>query len=128
MNEVVVKRKDELTDALARIVRGIWDAYLAEDAERHAGFMADDYSAVHPDGSFHTRPPTAAEIAAARISRYRLTELEAWPLGAEAALMRYLAEVEAGGAKYRFVVGEVWVKRGVEWKCRYYQPTVPTEK
>jgi hypothetical protein len=126
MNELVVKRRDALTEALAGKVRGIWDAYQAEDAKLHAGFMSADFSAVHPDGSFHTRPPTAKEIAAARISRYRLTEMEAWPVGADTALLRYLAEVEAGGAKYHFVVGEVWVKQGSEWKCRYYQPTVPT--
>jgi len=127
MNAVVLKGKDALTEMLAGKVRGIWDAYMAEDAVLHANFMAEDYSAVHPDGSFHTRPPTAKEIAAARISGYRLTEMEAWPVGSDAALMRYLAEVEAGGRQYHFVVGEVWVKRNGEWKCRYYQPTVPRE-
>jgi len=125
MNEIVLKRKDALTEALAGKVRGIWDAYMAEEANLHASFMTEDYSAVHPDGSFHTRAPTAEEIAAARISGYRLTEMEAWPIGSDAALMRYLAEVEAGSGKYRFVVGEVWVKRHGEWKCRYYQPTIP---
>jgi hypothetical protein len=65
-------KEGTLTEALAAKVRGIWDAYLAEDADLHASFMTADYSAVHPDGSFHTRPPTAEEIAAARISGYRL--------------------------------------------------------
>jgi len=125
MNEVSVKKTNALTEALAEKVRGIWDAYMAEDAERHASFMTEDYSAVHPDGSFHTRPPTAKEIAVARIAGYRLTELEAWPVGSDAALMRYLAEVQADGRKYYFIVGEVWVKHAGEWKCRYYQPTVP---
>jgi len=125
LREIHLKGKDALTETLAENVRGIWDAYMAEDAERHAGFMTEDYSAVHPDGKFHTRPPTREEIAAARISGCRLTEMEAWPVGADAALMHYRAAVEAGGAKYHFVVGEVWVRRGGDWKCRYYQPTVP---
>ena len=125
MNEVVLKLKEPLTGALAEKERGIWDAYMAEDAVLHASFMTGDYSAVHPDGSFHTRPPTAQEIATQRIAGYRLTEMEAWPVASDVALMRYLAEVEAGGRKHHFVVGEVWVKLSGEWKCRYYQPTVP---
>jgi hypothetical protein len=117
MREILQKTVDELTGLLAQRVREMWDTYTAEDIWRHDAMFAEGYCPVDPYGSFHRRPPTAEEIAAAQIGGYRLTEMEAWPIEAEVALLRYLAT-------HRFAVGDVWWKRGGEWKCRYYQATM----
>jgi hypothetical protein len=43
----------------------MWDAYRAVDERANSEILADDFGAVHPDGSVHIGTPTAKEIAAA---------------------------------------------------------------
>ncbi len=48
-------------------------------------------------------------------------------VGADAALVTYIAEVEIPGdppIRAQFAVGEVWVKHRGAWLCRYYQGTL----
>lgn len=58
-------------------------------------------------------------------------QVRAIPLGLDAALMTYTAEVDApSGGKMTHVtyqVGEVWVRWAGEWKCRYCQGTPVTK-
>jgi hypothetical protein len=128
MAKVEVRKQDALTEALGRLLKKLWDAYTAFDAETHNGILAEDYRAVHPDGTVHLGKPTREEIAAAPIADYWLREFEAWPIGDGAALATYAAEVEVRNqgsvARFRLAVGEVWAKRGGEWKCRYYHATM----
>jgi hypothetical protein len=148
MGEIQLVAADWLTQLIAERIRKIWDAYMAVDASGHNELLAEDYSAVHPDGSFHLGRPTAQQIAAAPIAGYWLTGMQTWPITGEVALARYQAEVEAKsaeqasrfrsevgqvgveaksagqGLRFRFAVGEMWVKRGGMWKCRYYQATM----
>ena len=128
MAKVKALTRDALSKALAERLEKIWDAYTAFDAETHNALLAEDYRAVHPDGSVHPGKPTADEIKAAPIEDYWLRELQAWPIGEEAALATYVAEVEVrshgSAARFKFAVGEVWAKRGGEWKCRYYHATM----
>ncbi len=65
------------------------------------------------------------EITAAAIEDYCLTELQVWPVGEEAAIVAYKAEVKVSGAAamHKFEVGEVWMKEDGKWKCRYYHAT-----
>jgi hypothetical protein len=87
------------------------------------GRPATSYS----DGSLHQRPPTEAELRAEPLDTFSLTKLQVAPVTADTALVNCIADVE-GPSKgkrihVRWQVGKVWVKRGSEWKCRYYQPT-----
>jgi hypothetical protein len=51
MSRIHTKNDHELTLALAgRLQRG-WDAYLTMDAAGHSEMLADDYRAVHPNGT-----------------------------------------------------------------------------
>lgn len=128
MSTVHTANQDDLTRILAARLREVWDAYQRLDAPAHNAILTDDYTAVHPDGSVHPRPPTAQEIAAAPIGDYSLTEVRAVPLGPDSALVNYLADVDvpSNGSPMRvkFVVGEIWLKRSGQWKCRYYQATL----
>lgn len=120
-------KPDALTKALAEWLQELWDAYVCSDMASHSAILANDYRAVHPDGSVHVGKPSAQDLAAAPIEDYWLKELQAWPIGEEAALVTYAAEVEVrnqlSAARHKFAVGEVWAKREGEWKCRYYHAT-----
>ena len=128
MGEIQLAAADWLTQLIAERIRKIWDAYEAVDAAAHDELLTEDYSAVHPDGSFHPGRPTAQEIAAAPIAGYWLTRMQTWPITGEVTLARYAAEVEVKSAgkasRFRFAVGEMWAKRAGVWKCRYYQATM----
>lgn len=127
MSRIHAKNDHELTLALAGRLQRVWEAYLAADEEAHSELLADDYRAVHSDGTVHVGKPSAAEMAAAPIEDYWLKDLQAWPVGEEGAIATYSAEVEArvglSAQRFRFEVGEVWMRHSGEWKCRYYHAT-----
>ncbi len=128
MNPARSAAAPELTEAISARLFALWDAWKNQDAAAHHQFLTDDYTAVHPDGTLHAGKPTAQEIAAAPIAAYKLSHLRVAPMGADAALVTYIAEVEIPGgispAHAQFAVGEVWVKQRGEWLCRYYQGTL----
>jgi hypothetical protein len=127
MGEIHAVTQNELTRALAERMRTQWDAYIRVDEAAHSEVLADDFRAVHPNGALHIGKPSAADIAAEPITDYWLTELQAWPVGDEAAIATYTATVTvpgAAGQRFQFVVGEVWMKYGGQWKCRYYHATM----
>lgn len=121
-------KDNELTNTIAEGLGKTWDAYLVGDESAHSEMLAEDYRAIHPDGTMRTGKPTAAEMAAAPIEDYWLREVEAWPVGDEGAIVTYTAEIEVrrglSAERLKFAVGEVWMKHGVEWKCRYYHATM----
>jgi hypothetical protein len=108
-------------------IRRIWQAYKDGDIDAHNALLAEDYTAIFPDGSLHLRRPTLEEIRSTPLSSYALSELRITPLTAETALASYLADVEGAlhgkWVHLRWRVGEVWVRRQGEWTCRSYQPT-----
>ena len=116
-----------MTQLLAERLRKVWDTYLVADEEVLSGLLASDYRAVHPDGTVHLGKPNAKEMAAAPIEDYWLRDVEAWSVGDEGAIVAYTAEVEVrnglSAQRLPFAVGEVWMKYGGEWKCRYYHAT-----
>jgi len=121
-------KENDLTRELAERLRNIWDAYLLADEEAHSEMLADDFRAVHPDGTMHVGKPSAKEMAAAPIEDYWLRDMEAWPVGEEGAIVTYTAEVEVrsglSAQRFQFAVGEVWMKHAGQWKCRYYHATM----
>jgi hypothetical protein len=128
MGEIHVTGQNELTRVLAERHREMWDAYMRVDEAARSTFMTEDFRAVHPNGTVHIGKPSAKEIAAEPIEDYWLTEMQAWPVGKEAAIVTYTAEVQArvdeSSARFKFEVGEVWLKVGGQWRCRYYHATM----
>ena len=120
-----------LTAAIRPRLLAIWEHYKNQEVDAHNALLADDYQAVFPDGTLHNRKPTAQEIAQARMTAYTLVQVKAVPLASDAALVTYTAEVDGpSGGKIihaTYQVGEVWVKRAGEWKCRYYHGTPVTK-
>ena len=120
-----------LTEAIRPRLHAIWEHYKNQEAAAHNALLADDYQAVHPDGTLRNRKPTPQEIAQAPLTAYTLVQVKAVPLGPDAALVTYTAEVTGpSGGKIIHVtyqVGEVWVRRSGEWKCRYYHGTPVTK-
>ena len=127
MRHIHTKNNHELTLALAVRLQGVWDTYLTVDAPGHSEILADDYRAMHADGSVHVGKPSAEEMEAAPIEDYWLRDLQAWPVGEEGAIATYTAEIEVraglSAKRLRLEVGEVWMKHGGVWKCRYYHAT-----
>ena len=127
MGEIRSGAQNELTKLIADRMRELWDAYARIDEAAHSALLTREYRAVHPDGTVHLGKPSAKEVAAAAIEDYWLTELQAWPVGEEAAIVAYTAEVKVKGEdstkKHKFEVGEVWMKEDGKWKCRYYHAT-----
>jgi hypothetical protein len=121
-------KQTELTRAIARRLAQLWDANLMADEPAHSALLADDYRAVHPDGTMHLGKPSAKDMAEGPIEDYWLRDLEAWPVGDEGAIVTYTAEIEVrsglSAQRLRFAVGEVWMKHRGEWKCRYYHGTM----
>jgi Domain of unknown function (DUF4440) len=131
VNDVSLATDDLLTQTLADRVRAVWEAHKSVDIARLNAVLTNDYTAVHPDGTVYSRKPTEQEIAAEEVDRYHLTQLRAVPIGPKSALVTYFAEVGIAShiapATVKFVVGEVWIKKFRDWKCRYYQATVLKE-
>jgi uncharacterized protein DUF4440 len=128
MGEVHAVAKNELTRVMADRHREMWDAYMRVDEAAHSAVLAEEFRAVHPDGTVHIGKPSAKEIAAEPIEDYWLTEMQAWPAGEEAAIATYTAEVQVrvdeSSVGFKFEVGEVWLREGGQWKCRYYHATM----
>ncbi len=117
---------DELARAIAARSQQMWQAYWDKDAAAHTAILTDDYTSIDPDGTMHG-PATAQQTAAAAIAAFTFSERKVWPLGDNAALSTYFADVElpAGTqpAHIRFAASEVWVRQQGEWKCKFYQGT-----
>lgn len=87
-------KAEALTDAIRPRMLAIWDHYKNQEAEAHNALLADDYQAVGPDGSFRSGKPMPQEIAEAPLTAFTLVQVKGVPLGPDAALMTYTAEVD----------------------------------
>jgi hypothetical protein len=60
------------------------------------------------------------------ITGYKLSQLRVVPVGVDAALVTYFANVKTPGniVEFQMAVGEVWVKRHGQWLIRAYSGTL----
>jgi hypothetical protein len=125
MGDIQLLTENELTWIMAEKLRKVWNAWVKHDEAAHDELLAEDYRAVYSDGTVHVGGPAAGEMDAQPVEDYWLKELQAWPVGQEAAIVSYVAEVKspAKETRLRFLVGEVWVKRAGQWKELHYQET-----
>jgi hypothetical protein len=108
--------------------RESWEQYRKRDKAGFAAGLAEGYRGVEDDGDGARDAKTAvAEIDGFQLSQYTLADFHVTWLSASAALVTYTAEYSgtAGGQPVhdKIAVGEVWVKRGGDWKELYSQDT-----
>jgi hypothetical protein len=115
----------EMSEAISTRVVAQWENWKNQDAGNNA-LIAEEYESCWPDGSRHVGKPTAEQMRAQPITGYALSQFRALPIGADAALVTYLADVTvpSGGTEHHIAVGEFWVKRGGEWSIRAYSGTL----
>jgi hypothetical protein len=112
----------EITEAISARLHTQWEAWKNQDAASNNAIIADDFQSFWPDGSRHIGKPTAQQMSEQPITGYKLSELRVVPVGADAALVTYFANVKIPGndAEFQMAVGEAWVKRNGQWLIRGY--------
>lgn len=115
----------EITQTIFPLIQQVWTAHRGGDVIGEAGLLTEDYTSVHPDGSFHFGKATAQEMQGGPIGAFILSDVRIAETSPDAVLANYIATVEIPGAPKlsKFAVAELWVKRGPDWKRRYYQAT-----
>jgi hypothetical protein len=103
----------ELTEAISVRLVAQWEAWKNQDAASNNAITADDFNSFWPDGSRHLGKPTAQQMSEQPITGYKLSQLRVVPVGADAALVTYFADVKTpdDNVEHQMAVGEVWVKR-----------------
>ena len=116
----------EWTEAISARLVAQWEAWKNQNAASNNAIIADDFNSFWPDGSRHIGKPTAQQMSEQAITGYKLSQLRVVPVGADAALVTYFADVKTPGdiAEFRMAVGEVWVKRDGQWLIRGYSGTL----
>jgi ketosteroid isomerase-like protein len=116
----------EMTEAIYARLLTQWDAWKNRDAASNNAVIADDFQAISADGLLRTGKPTAQQMAEQPITDYKLSEFRVVPVGADSALVTYLANVKTPGeiAEFQMAVGEVWVKRNGRWEIRAFSGTM----
>jgi uncharacterized protein DUF4440 len=115
----------EWTEAISARLVAQWEGWKNQDTAPNDAIIADDFHSFWPDGSRHVGKPTAQQMAEQSITGYKLSELRLVPVGADAALVTYFAEIKTpDNVDHHMAVGEFWVKRNGQWLIRGYSGTL----
>jgi hypothetical protein len=116
----------EMTEAISAQLVAQWEGWKNQDPAPNDAIIANDFHSFWPDGSRHVGRPTAQQMSEQSITGYRLSELRVAPLGADAALVAYFADIKTprNNAEFHLAVGESWVKRNGRWLIRAYSGAV----
>jgi ketosteroid isomerase-like protein len=116
----------EMTEAISARLITQWDAWKNRDAASNNAIIAHDFHAFSVDGLLRTGKPTEQQMAEQPITGYKLSEFHVVPVGADAALVTYFANVKTPGkiAEFQKAVGEVWEKRNGQWVIRAFSGTM----
>lgn len=115
-----------MTEAISTQLTAQWEGWKNQDPAPNDAIIADDFHSFWPDGSCHVGRPTAQQMSEQPISGYRLLELRVIPVGADAALVTYFADITNPGSETEFhmAVGESWVKCDGRWLIRAFSGTL----
>ncbi len=115
----------EMTEAISARLTAQWEGWKNQDPAPNDAIIADDFHSFWPDGSRHTGRPTAQQMAEQPISGYELSQLRVVPVGADEALVTYIADIKTpDNVEHQLAVGEAWVKRKGQWVIRGYSGTL----
>ncbi len=118
----------ELKEALESKVRAAWAAFKSKNKQAYSEFLADDFVAVEANNEGERNKwHILREVESSVVYDYSLAFFKVTPLGPDAAFVTYEATIQfPPKAQVRFervYIGEVWVKRGGQWKALHYQET-----
>jgi uncharacterized protein (TIGR02246 family) len=109
-------------------VRATWAAFKKKDKVGYAEFLTDDFQAVEADGDGE-RPKShiLREVEHSMYTDYLLQLFQVQQLGPNYAFVTYESTMQfpqGSATRYRRIfVGELWTKRGTQWKMMRYQET-----
>jgi hypothetical protein len=120
------KAQTGIAGVLESKVRKAWEDYKTKDKADLASLFADDFR-IFQDGdtAFGDKKADVEEVDTLNVRDYNLSNFTVTPIEKDGALVTYFAEftmVPSGQEVHvKIVVGEVWAKRGNEWKAIYAQ-------
>lgn len=116
----------EMTEAIKARLVAQWEGWKNQDPAPNDSIIADDFNSFWPDGSRHVGKPTVQQMAEQPIAGYKLSQFRAVPIGEDAALVTYFADIKTPGdnVEHQMAVGEFWVKRASNWFIRGYSGTL----
>ena len=121
--------QSELAKLLEANVRAAWAAFKNKDKAGYARFLTDDFQAVEADGEGErTRLHVLGEVEHCMYTDYLLQFFQVQPLGADFAFVTYESSMQfprTASLRFRRVfIGELWTRRGGDWKMMRYQETL----
>jgi hypothetical protein len=120
--------QQDVKDVIESKVKAEWDAFKKKDKQAYGDLLSDDFVAVEDDGDgARNKIHAVNEVAASNIYNYSLAFFRILPLAPDAVLVTYELTMEfpprAVNRVKRVLISELWLKRGEQWKARYYQET-----
>lgn len=117
-----------LLATLERLEKQSWEKVKNKDKAGIAAMVTDNYTAVEADGKGERDLKSMLDsFQDISIESYALSNFRLTMLGPGAALLSYNASVKASVGTQQFsgrlAVGDIWVKRGGQWKSIRYQET-----
>lgn len=116
----------QITEAIYARLVAQWDGWKNQDPAPNDAIIADDFNSIVFDGSRHSGRPPAQQMSEQAISAYKISEFRVVPVGADAALVTYFADIKAPGNDTEFLmaVGESWAKQDGQWRIRAFSGTL----
>jgi Domain of unknown function (DUF4440) len=116
----------EWTEAISAGLVAQWEGWKNEDPAPNDAIIAEDFHSFWPDGSRHIGRPTARQMSEQPITGYKLSQFRVVPVGADAALVTYFADIRipSDNVEHHMAVGEVWAKRNGQSLIRGYSGTL----
>ena len=122
------KSPEKTGSALEAKVRAVWEGFHKKDKAAVSSLLDDSFRTISDgDSAFGDKAAEVSEVDAYTIEKYDLTNFHIQQLSPNSAIVTYTAEysgqAEGKPVHTRGVFGEVWQKRGSDWKCVYSQET-----
>jgi RNA polymerase sigma factor (sigma-70 family) len=122
-------KAEELLDTLFTLEKSGWEATKKKDVAGLRKMCAEDFVAIHSDGSRATRDAFfLLAFPFFELKSYSLSDVRLLSLGPDAAILVYKAESEmvvlGETLKEQTQHSSTWVRRNGEWRNVFYQETL----
>lgn len=117
--------KQSLLNDLLRHETAVWEALVQGDAAADRAALAENFLGVYPDG-FADREDHVGQLAnGPSVATYKLSHMQARPLGGAFALLSYRAEFirAARSETEAMYVSSIWQRVGDGWVNVFSQDT-----